>query len=328
VLFETIRVGTTSYSIIVTMAFLINIKRVSRAGFIGFLRNGFVSLTTVLIMAIVLFVMGALMMGGAALDATLVQLQEKVDINVYFLTDAPESDILALRDLVSELPEVANVEYVSRDEALAQFRERNKDDQLTLQALDELDENPLGASLAIRAKETSQYEGIAGFLENETAVGGGAQIIEKINYFQNKAAINKLTSIIDTSERFGLIVTIFLITVSALIVFNTIRLAIFTTKEEIGVMQLVGASDWYVQGPFIIEGSLYGFAGALLALLALYPVSLSLGPASQAFLGSFNVLSYYANNIGWLFFILVATGVGLGALSSFIAVRRYLRLTN
>lgn len=309
------------------MAFWTNIKRVSRAGLIGFLRNGFVSLTTVLIMAIVLFVMGALMIGGAALDSTLAQLQEKVDINVYFLTDAPEEGILALRDVVSELPEVATVTYISREEALAQFRERHKDDQLTLQALDELAENPLGASLAIHAKETSQYEGIAKFLENETTVGSGAQIIEKVNYFQNKAAINKLSSIIDASEKFGLIVTVFLILVSALIVFNTIRLAIFTTKDEIGVMQLVGASDWYVQGPFIIEGSLYGFAGALLALLTLYPVSLSLGPASQAFLGSFNVLSYYGNNFGWLFFVLVSTGILLGAFSSFIAVRRYLRLT-
>lgn len=308
------------------MALWTNIKRVSRAGFVGFLRNGFVSLATVLIMSITLFVIGSIMTMGAALDATLVQLQDKVDINVYFLTDAPESEILALRDSVSELPEVATVTYVTRDEALQRFRERHKDDQLTLQALDELDENPLGASLAIRAKETSQYEGIANFLENETAVGAGTQIIEKINYFQNKAAIDKLTDIINASERFGLIVTIFLIAASLLIVFNTIRLAIYTTKDEISVMQLVGASDWYVQGPFVIEGALYGFVAGVLSLLAMYPVAAWLGPASQAFLGSFNVLSYYGNNIGWLFFVLVGTGVVLGALSSFIAVRRYLHM--
>jgi len=308
------------------MSFWLNIKRVSRAGFIGFLRNGFVSITTVLIMTIVLFVMGSLMTGSAALNSVLSQLQDKVDINVYFLTDAPENQMLELRDLVAELPEVADVQYVTREEALANFRERHKDDQLTIQALEELEDNPLGASLAIHAKETSQYEGIAKFLENETAVGGSFQIIEKINYFQNRVAINKLTSIIDASEKFGFFVTLFLIVVSALIVFNTIRLAIFTTKEEIGVMQLVGASDWYVQGPFIIEGALYGFAGGLLALFLLYPVSLWLGPASQAFLGSFNVLSYYINNIGWLFLSMVGTGVLLGAFSSFMAVRRYLRL--
>ena len=307
------------------MALWTNIKRVSRAGFIGFLRNGFVSLATVLIMTITLFVIGAIMTTGAALDSVLTQLQEKVDINVYFLTDAPEDDMLALRDAVSELPEVAEVTYITREDALNQFRERHKDDQLTLQALEELGENPLGASLAIRAKETSQYEGIAKFLDTEAAVGGGPQIIEKINYFQNRAAIDKLSDIIAASERLGVIATIFLIAASTLIVFNTIRLAIYTTKDEISVMQLVGASDWYVQGPFVIEGGLYGFAGGMLALLSLYPLSIWLGPASQSFLGNFNVLSYYVNSVGMLFVVLVGTGVALGALSSLIAVRRYLK---
>ena len=160
-----------------------NIKRVARSGFVGFLRNGFVSFATVLIMTITLFVIGTIHITGAALDAVLLQLKNKVDINVYFLTDAPEEEILELRRVVSELPEVAEVRYVSRDEALAVFQERYKDDQLTLQALEELEDNPLGASLAIRAKETSQYEGIAKFLETETAVGAGDRtIIEKVNY--------------------------------------------------------------------------------------------------------------------------------------------------
>lgn len=301
------------------------IKRMARAGFVGFLRNGFVSLATVLIMAIMLFVVGSLMMMGAALDSTLAQLQEKVDINVYFLVDAPESEMLALRDSVAALPEVAEAVYVSREEALEQFRTRHANDQLTLQALDELDENPLGASLEVRAKETSQYEGIAKFLDNETTLTASGSIIEKINYYQNKAAIDKLTQIIDASQTFGLVATIFLIVVSILIVFNTIRLAIYTTKDEIGVMQLVGASDTYVQGPFIIEGALYGFAGGLLALFVLYPFSIWLGPASERLLGSFNVLSYYASHVGLLFAVLVGTGAILGAVSSFAAVRKYLR---
>lgn len=307
------------------MSSWINIKRLARTGFIGFLRNGFVSLGAVLTMAIMLFVLGSLMMTGAALNSVLTQLQEKVDINVYFLLDAPQDEMIALRDSVAELPEVASVTYISRDEALAQFRERHANDQLTLQALDELNENPLGASLAVRAKQTSQYEGIAKFLDNETTVGGGNQIIEKINYFQNKAAIDKLTQIIDASERAGLIATIFLIIVATLIVFNTIQLAIYTTKDEIGVMQLVGASDWYVQGPFIIEGALYGLAGGILSLIIMYPFVLWVGPSSQALLGSFNTATYYLNNFGWLFFVLLGTGVILGSISSIAAVRKYLR---
>jgi cell division transport system permease protein len=278
-------------------------------------------------MTITLFVIGAIFMTGGALDSVLVQLQEKVDINVYFLTDAPEEDVLSLRDAVKEIPEVASVEYVSREEALERFRERHKDDQLTLQALDELEDNPLGASLAIRAKETSQYEGIANFLESETAVSKGDQsIIEKVNYFQNKAAIDKLADIIHASERMGLIASIFLIIASILIVFNTVRLAIYTARDEISVMQLVGASDWYVQGPFVVEGALYGFAAGILSVAALYPLAAWLGPASEEFLGNFNTLSYYASHFGFLFLTLVGIGIALGAISSFLAVRRYLHM--
>ncbi len=303
-----------------------NIKRISRTGFIGFLRNGFISLATVLIMATMLFVMGTLMTMNAALSSTLTQLQNKVDINVYFVQDAPEKDILALKDSISQLPEVASVEYISSDKALEQFKERHKNDQITLQSLEELDKNPLGASLAVRAKQTSQYEGIAKFLDKEDVVGGSKNaIIKNINYYQNKSAIDKLTQIISASRSFGLLSTIFLAVISILIVFTTIRLAIYTTKDEIGVMQLVGASDWYVQGPFIIEGALYGFAGGIVSLIALYPFALWLGAPSQALLGSFNVYTYYVSHIGLLFFVLVGAGSFLGAIASLAAVRRYLR---
>lgn len=308
------------------MSLWVDTKRIARAGAVGFLRNGFVTLATVLIMSITLFVIGSILVTGAALESVLTQLQQKVDINVYFLTDASEEDILDLRDAVEERPEVAAVEYISREEALEQFRERHRDDQLTIQALDELAENPLGASLAIQAKQPNQYEAIANFLQEEASVGSGDPIIEKINFFQNRAAIERLSDIITASERFGLITMIFLIVASTLIVFNTIRLAIYTTKDEINVMQLVGASDSYVQGPFIIEGALYGLVGALVALFTMYPLALWLGPASEQFLGSFNVLTYYTSHFALLFLVLVGTGVVLGAFSSFLAVRRYLNL--
>jgi len=159
----------------------------------------------------------------------------------------------------------------------------SQDDQLTLQALDELDENPLGASLSIKAKETSQYEGVATFLQGrKDAIGPDeTSIIDKINYFQNKGAIDQLTSIIDSSERSNLAKTIVLVIVSILITFNTIRLAIHNSREEIVVMKLVGASNWYARGPFIIEGVMYGIVSSTLALLLFYPVTLWFGPIAS-----------------------------------------------
>lgn len=307
------------------MSFWLNTKRVARYGFIGFIRNGFVSLSAVLIMTITLFVIAGLMVSGAALDSTLQQLKDKVDVSVYFRTNATNEQITDVKKALENLPEVATVAYVSREEALAQFRERHKSDQLTLQALDELNDNPLGASLEIRAKETSQYEAITKFLETQQENNiGGSIAIDKVNFYQNKTAIDRLTNIIDTSDRLGAVATLVLGLASVLIVLNTIRLAIYTSRNEIGVMNIVGASKWYVRGPFMVTGVLYGILSGLTVLILLYPITLWLGPASERFFGAFNTFSYYTDAFPLLFLVVICSGVALGALSSFLAVRRYL----
>lgn len=306
------------------MAFWITTKRVARYGLIGFIRNGFVSLAAVMIMTITLFVVAGLVIAGAALQSTLQQLTDKVDVNVYFSTNATEDQIQSVQRSLEALPEVASVTYTSREQALAEFRERHKNDQLTIQALEQLSDNPLGASLAVQAKETSQYENIAKFLESQQSSSDGSSI-SKVNFFQNKASIDRLTSIIDTSRTIGLATALFLFGASLLITFNTIRLAIYTARDEIGVMNLVGAGRWYVRGPFMIAGVLYGVIAGLFVLVVLYPASAWIGPASERFFGSFNVFDYYVSNFPLMFLVVMGLGIALGALSSYLAVRRYLR---
>lgn len=303
-----------------------NIKRVARYGLIGFVRNGFISLAAVLILTITLFVIAGLIISGAALNSTLTELTQKVDVTVYFLPSAPEEHLQELQRALEALPEVAEVAYVSREQALADFRERHKNDQLTLQALDELGGNPLGAALDVRAKETSQYESIAQFLAAQQEAGGAGASIDKVNFFQNKTAIDRLSNIIETSERLGIGIALVLGLASLLIAFNTIRLAIYTARDEIGVMNLVGAGHWYVRGPFMIAGVLYGLVSGLLVLLLLYPILAWMGPASERFFGSFNVFSYFASSFFFLFFVIMGSGIALGAVSSYLAVRRYLRI--
>lgn len=306
------------------MAFWTNTKRVARYGLIGFVRNGFVSLAAVLIMTITLFVVAALVIAGAALRSTLNDLTQKVDVTVYFTTSAPDEQIASMKRSLEALPEVAAVTYISRDEALATFRERHKGDQLTLQALDELGTNPLGASLEVRAKETSQYESIAKFLQTETE-SASSTAVEKVNFFQNKTAIDRLTNLIETSRKVGLAIALVLGLSTLLIAFNTIRLAIYTARDEIGVMNLVGAGHWYVRGPFMIAGVLYGVVSGVVVLLLLYPITAWIGPGSERFFGSFNVFTYFVSAFPLLFLIVMASGITLGALSSYLAVRRYLR---
>lgn len=306
---------------------LTNFKRILRSGFVSFYRNGFVSLSSILVMAVTLFTIGGVIFLTALLRTSLEEIKSKVDVNVYFQTHAPEAEILALLASLKALPEVKVVEYISREQALENFRARHENDALTLQALDELPENPLGAVLNIRAREPSQYEGIATFLKSETALAeGGVSIIDEVNYYDNKAAINALSRIIDSAEILGLATALVLVIISLLIAFNTIRLAIYISREEISVMRLVGARNSYIRGPFVVAGVLYGITAALLTLAAFYPITYYLGDATVNFFSGLNVFRYYLEHFGEFFLIILGAGIGLGSVSSFLAVRRYLNV--
>lgn len=307
--------------------FWTKIKRTLRAGFVSFWRNGYVSLASVLVMTVTLSVIASLIFIGAMLNSTLNNIKDKVDINVYFVKDAAEADIQLLQKSLTSLPQVAEVEYISAEQALADFRERHQDDELTLQALNELGGNPLGASFNIKAKDPSQYETIVKFLsDRKDSNAAGESIIDRINYSKNKQAIEALNRIITASNRLGTIIAIFFMLVSILITFNTIRLAIYVFREEISVMRLVGASEMYIRGPFVTVGIMYGVASGLVTLILLYPVLYWVGPIASDIGTGLNLFSYYLQNFGYLFVVLVGSAVVLGAISSFLAVRKYLKV--
>lgn len=307
--------------------FITKIKRIFRAGITNFWRNGFVSLSSLVMMFIALFIIASLIFMSAILNFSLKEIKDKVDINVYFTAKATEADIFSLKKTIETISEVSAVNYISKDEALANFRERHKDDSLTLQALDELGENPLTASLSIKAKEPSQYEGIAKFLNNEdlTTVGNNS-IIEKVNYYQNKVVIDKLTKITDAVSTFGFWLAILFLVIAVIITFNTIRLAIFISKDEISVMRLVGASGRYVKGPFVVSGVLYGLVSAALVMAVLFGLTYWLGGLSKNFFIGLDLFDFYLKNFGQIFLIIFGSGIALGAISSYLAVRKYLKI--
>jgi cell division transport system permease protein len=299
----------------------IKIKRILKSGFMNFWRNGWVSLATILVMVTTLFVLGSLIFSRALLNSTLSQLENKVDITVYFKTGAKEGEILFMKDKLSKLDEVKEINYISADQALQDFRERHSDNALITQSLDELAENPLGANLNIKAKDTSQYESIAHFLE-----ASAISSIDKINFRQNKAIIERLGNILNASRNAGIGITLVLGIISVLVAFNTIRLAIYTAKDEITVMRLVGASSRHIRGPFVVEGIMYGVLAAIFTMFIFYPLTLWLGPLAERFFGGPNLFAYYVSNFFQIFSILLVVGAGLGSLSSYIATRRYLKV--
>ena len=305
----------------------IKLKRVIRTGFFNFWRNGTVSLASVLVMMVALTVMGSIVIGKAVLDTSLAELSSRIDINVTFTTSASEEDILEVKHSLESLPEVLLVNYVTRQEALDAFKERHAGDQSILTALDELGENPLGAVLNIKARDPSQYASVAEFLESDnTLSSSGITIVDRVNYFQNKVAIDRLTQIISSADKLAFAATLFFAIVSILIAFNTIRLTIYIARDEISVMRLVGASTTYIQGPFVVVGIIYGLVAALITVIIFLPITYWLGSTMETFFGGFNVFSYYLRNFLEIAFIIFGSGVVIGAISSLLAIRKYLKI--
>lgn len=302
------------------------LKRIVKGGATNFIRSGSVSFATVLIMTVTLFIVGSLIFLSAILGNTLKSIQDKVDVNVYFFTTAASSDIFAVKTGLEALPQVASVTYTTREQALADFKDRHANDQLTLQALEELGDNPLEASLSVKAKDPSQYAGIVDYLTSSQQDGGAGASIDRINYLQNKNVIDRLTAAITATRQAGLFIVLLFALASVIITLATIRLAIYTAREEIAVMRLVGASNMYIRGPFIVAGILSGALAAFIALILFYPLTWYGGNALSSWLGGFNLFSYYLGNFPMIFIILVGVGVFLGALASWIGVRRYLTI--
>ncbi len=301
-------------------------KRITRSGFLNFKRNAFISATAILVMVITLSVILSTVFLSAVFSMAIEEIKDKVDVRVVFQVTATESRIMEMKSSLENLEQVSEVTYTNREAALASFLERREGDEVIKEVLAELGENPLGASLNIRAHDPSDYNRIALWIEGSEFNNRNDGIIDNINYIDNQTSIDQLITVMSSLERFGFLSVIILIFISILITFNTIRLTIYTSRDEISVMRLVGASTGYIRGPFVVAGILYGLVAAILTLTLFYPLTLWLGDTATGFFSGLNLFYYYVDNFGQLFLLVTLAGVIIGGISSYMAVKRYLRM--
>ncbi len=297
--------------------------RVVKFGLDNFWRNIWLSVATTVIMVVTLFIITTIVILNLLANAAVDQVQKKVDLTVYFKTAAQEDRILEVRAQVQNLNNVETTKFISKEEALNQFKQAHKDDDLILKSLEELQENPLEASLVIKAIQTEDYEGISDYLSSDRF----SDVILKVDFQENKDVIDRLVRIASTIRKGGIAVGGAFVIIAILVVFNTVRLAIYTHKEEIGIMKLVGATNWFIRGPFLLEGVIYGIIGAVVTLVLLYPILNAANPKITAFFEgeSLDMVHFFTQNMLWIAGGMVALGVLLGIISSSIAVGRYLR---
>ncbi len=304
-------------------------RRILKSGVINFFRNGLVSIATVLVMSLSLLMLASVAMGSIFLNNFIQTLQEKVDVSVYFQKTAPESAILDLQSKLQSRSEVKSVTYVSRDEALKRFLDRHKNEELITQSIAVVEDNPFSASLEIGAQNPNNYDAIASFLEQpqyKTLIDIDSNGNQKITYRQNQDVIDRLTRILAEARAIGIGLGGILALIAIIVAYNTVRLAIYNARDEISVMQLVGASSWFIRGPFLIEGFIHGFIATLFTFAALYPTFWYLGARTQNIFGGLNIFSYLISNIIEIVAMIFIAGLTLGMFSSYLAIRRYLKV--
>lgn len=298
------------------------IKRILRTFWQGIVRNKSLFFACVLMMTLSLIIFSTtIIFRGISLKLVNL-LKDKMDLSLYLEKDLPEEDILKIRDELLKLNEVEKIEYVSQEEALKTFKERNKTNRILQKVLEELGENPLSASLNIKAKDTKDYQLIINYIENSSFKD---KLID-INLYENQKIIERLDRLTTAFQLISVLVISVLVILSIIITFNTIRMAIYSLRQEIEIMKLVGASLWFIRGPFLIQGIFQGLVASFIALLVVIPLFFWLGPKIENFAPEIQLYSYFWSNFLNLFLYQTIFGVALGLVSSYWAVNKYLKI--
>lgn len=301
---------------------ILKLKRTFQEGWTNFIRNGWLSFATVSILAVSLYIVSITLILGITANLVLKNIQDKINVSVYFNPDVTEQQILDIKGSLAGYQEIKSVDYVSKETALAQFKDMGKDNPSIAKAIDEVGENPLLSALVIKASAPDQYDLIVKAVNNSDF----KDQISSINYQQNKSAIERLSTIIKLVEQIGLTMGVVFVFIGILITFNAIRLTMYAQKQEFEVKRLVGSSNTYIQMPFFFEGVFYGLGAALIVMILLAITSKYIAPLTKDNIPQGDLLHFYFSNFFKIFGLMLLSGIGLGVFSSFIAIRRYLKI--
>lgn len=303
---------------------MITIWRIIKNGFSTFVRNGVLSFASTTVMVLTLLSLSLFFIVNVALNAGIEAVQEKIDLSAYLKDEAPEAQVLELQTDLAAFTEVETVKYVSKDEALERYKEQNKNNQKLLESLEGL-ENPLPASIEVKVTDPQYIEKVAATFDKEDY----KEYVSKVSYKENKIVIDRLVSATKYIQNIGISATTAFGIVSLIIIYNTIRIAVFSQKNDIEIMKLVGATNWFIRGPFVLEGALYGIIGTMISMVGLAALLYYASPSISNYFGESGsgVTSYLYDNVWLIFGIQFAIGIGIGVISSTMALNRYLKTT-
>ncbi len=298
------------------------IGRTFKEGLTNFWRNGWLSVAAVSILLLSLFIMSVLFVITITASNSLKNIQSRINISVYFKSDVPVERIMSAKQNLESYQEVKSVEYISKESALENFKKNNSNEPIILESLKEIGGNPLLASLIVKANGPNQYQSIAEYVKNAPFKDD----IGRVNYEKNKDIINNISILINRMKKIGIMLAVIFGIVSILIIFNTVRITIYTHKKEIEVMRLVGASNAFIRLPFIFEGTIYGIVASFISVGLLWAIIKSVSHYISSVALSQGLMSVFVDNFWLLLGVQILAGVLLGIISGWIAMRKYLKV--
>ncbi|MDO9399644.1 MAG: permease-like cell division protein FtsX [bacterium] len=300
--------------------FLLSFFRVIKFSLQDVSRNIWLSLVTIIIIILALVSVNLLLVVKIISSTAIDAVKEKIDISLYLKSETEESKILALKAKVSNLVQVEDVKYVPKQIALESFKQKHKDNPEILQALIELGKNPLSPSLVIKPKDVNQYDEL---IANLNKIDD--DIIESRNFDDRKVMLEKINSITNKVGEVGMFISIIFIFITLLVVYNAIRVTIYTHRTEIGIMKLVGASNWFIRAPYLVSSLVYALIGVLATVVIFYFFLSLLQPYLEAFfIGyNFNIITYFNSHFLLIFGLEFLVAILINFFASLVAVNKY-----
>ncbi|HNP74842.1 MAG TPA: permease-like cell division protein FtsX [bacterium] len=304
--------------------FLLSLSRSILFAIQSFWRNIWLSLATIFIITLTFISINFLVIISAVSDSAIEAVKEKIDISIYFQQEVNETKVAEIKSHLETLPQIKSITYSSSEDNLANFKTKHQDELLIQEALKELEKNPLGATLIVKAKQLDDYPEILEAIDNPAY----SDLIEERSYDDHQVVIDRINAITENVRKGGLIISGLFVIIAALIVFNTVRIAIFTHRHEVGIMKLVGATNWFVRSPFIIENIFSGVIACVLAIGVVYFILSLIQPHLSSYFGGaeFNIIGYFNSNALVIFGSQLIGIIVLNIISSSLAIGKYLRV--
>lgn len=290
-----------------------------------FWRNIWLSLITVTVVLFALFSFNSLVLVKTISDYTLQTIEKKIDVSVFINPGIEENQVLDLRARLLGLEQVKEVIYISADEALDSMVEKHKNDEAIIQSLEELGSNPLGAQLIVQANTASDYDPIVDLLNDERY---DPMIADK-NFDEHTFIIERVSDVSNRIRTAAAFATVLFSIIALIVVFNTLRIIIYTHRDEIAIMRLVGATNWFIRMPYLWESILYAVLGQGLFLLMWYPLLSFIQPFIDEIFtdgSSIDLITFYNVNSLFLFGLQFLGLIALLSFASILATRRYSRV--